>query len=93
MELNAKFIAENFPESPEKIKDISVKEKGIQKIGSLSACTSLRKLDLSNNDLTEGPSIAGLKDAPCLTTLNMSHNKVKSLQGFDLIPQLKGKPG
>ncbi|KAJ3330540.1 hypothetical protein HDU76_005442 [Blyttiomyces sp. JEL0837] len=54
----------------------------IRSIDDISPAISLRKLDLSNNRLSNPDSLAGLADCRSLTWLNLSGNQLESLEGL-----------
>ena len=53
---------------------------------SSSNLVKLRILILTNNNLT---SVKGLLTLPCLEKLDVSHNRLSTLNGLEFLPQLK----
>ncbi|MBD3254510.1 MAG: hypothetical protein GF383_05425, partial [Candidatus Lokiarchaeota archaeon] len=75
--------------NPPNLERIKVeRESGLEKLGNLGSLPSLVELDLSENAFTSLESFANL-DAPKLKKLNLNHNKIVDLCGFEPISQFK----
>lgn len=85
MNLTPAIVAELTNQSLQEIISLAVCEKQISHIDDISACISLKKLDLSQNCLESKDSLSGLQYNKGLTMLNLSHN---SLSSIDLLKNL-----
>ena len=89
MKLTPSFLSSLVP-NIHQIKEIDCRNKEINHIDDISVAVELRKIDLSNNSLSNG-SLSGLKHCTSLTWINLSHNKLESFEGLELLDQLTGR--
>ncbi|RUS14510.1 hypothetical protein BC937DRAFT_93703 [Endogone sp. FLAS-F59071] len=73
------------------IKDLDVSNKQISHIEDISACVSLRKLNLSNNDIKSPDALSGIQYLDELTLLNLSGNRLESCEGVQKLSGLFGR--
>ncbi|OZJ03454.1 hypothetical protein BZG36_02734 [Bifiguratus adelaidae] len=75
-----------LPQLPE----LNFANSDISHIDDISACTNLRKLNLSNNKLKSPDALSGLQYLTELTTLNLSGNALESCEGLQKLKTLFG---
>jgi Leucine-rich repeat (LRR) protein len=75
-------------QSIDKVTQLKLVDKSIRQIGDMKACRSLRRLDLTNNQLT-GAIGNGLASAPTIDYLILNENKLTSLEGVQGCPRIK----
>ncbi|KAI8067889.1 hypothetical protein BC940DRAFT_300694 [Gongronella butleri] len=75
-----------FYDSLDSVKEIKVRDKGVNRLDDISACLALRKLDLANNFLNnKSCNLNGLTN---LTMLNVSNNAFESFAGMETLTNL-----
>lgn len=91
MKLNSTILSEWCQKPPSDITEADASNKGVSIVEDLSQCTSLRKLNLSKNELGGKHPLAGLHKLSSLTWLNVSENKLETLEGVQSLEKLIGK--
>jgi Leucine-rich repeat (LRR) protein len=84
-------MAEWVQGPPETQKELDATGKGITHVGDMSACTALRKLNLSKNELKRVDALVGLKHCNELSWLNVSENELDSLEFVQWLTVLSGE--
>ncbi|KAI8077806.1 uncharacterized protein BX664DRAFT_287359 [Halteromyces radiatus] len=86
MSLNFDTLTEWYDQPVDTLKEINAKKKELTLVEDISSCTKLRKLILSENSLTNNHlNLIGLEH---ITFLNLSHNNLDSLKGFEHLRDL-----
>lgn len=91
MKLSSAILSDWCQKQPPEITEADASKRGISTVEDLSQCTSLRKLNLSKNELGGKHPLAGLHKLSSLTWLNLSENKLDSLDGIQSLENLIGK--
>jgi len=86
MKLTPALVSKLFETPMADLTSLDMSNKEISHIDDISACISLRKLNLAKNAIKSSDALSGLQYLPDLTWLNLSNN---SLENFDGLQKLK----
>jgi len=64
---------------------LSFKNKGLKELQDIGGCRGLRKIDLSQNVLT---NYSGLKQVYSLTWVNLANNQIVEMDSLELLTNL-----
>ncbi|KAJ1993427.1 hypothetical protein H4R33_000682 [Dimargaris cristalligena] len=80
MRLTPVYLSQQSTTNVTEVTELRLAKQDIDSIDDLSCCIELRRLDLSNNQLSDAESTDGIKLIKTLTWLNLAHNQLNQGQ-------------
>ncbi|KAJ1849832.1 hypothetical protein LPJ73_003650, partial [Coemansia sp. RSA 2703] len=88
MQFTAEALADAVGGPLSEATSIDLRDKALTHIDGLSACRSLRRLDLSNNKIGSTEGLGDLQNAKLLVHVNLANNEFKDMSVVEQLPQL-----
>ncbi len=87
MKLTPAIISATYGGGITELTEVNFKDKGYEELDDISVCVDLKRVDLSNNKLS---NIDGLSDNKFISWLNVSHNSLETMQAVKKLTKLSG---